>query len=295
MDSQDKKINNNIILAAMAAIILGILIAFYYSYAQSKNQISYLEEQKAILTKDLTLMQADYENIKGANEVAEIEIQKSKETVERLLDSVGRLTFTIEKLREYKSELRRLDARNDSLEIKNNFLNYTNMQLTERSEKTQNELEQLRNSLGDAEAQQRKVAKEAMEARKVKVYLEIENTRANGVRIRNGDRIQTNKASVVEKIEGCAVVSADASSAGSQKILYFQLLDPDKQIIEDNANTITVNGNTYSKRVEFMFDGTQQEVCNAITFPKGSLEKGTYTLNVFEDEKLISATEFILK
>lgn len=295
MNSQDKKINNNIALAVMAAIILGILIAFYYSYAQSQNQINFLKEEKAILTEDLTLMKASLDNIKGANEVLEIEIQKSKENVERLLDSVGKLSFTIENLREYKTELRRLDAKNDSLEIKNNFLKYTNSQLIERGEATQKELEFLRTSISEAETAQRRMAKEAMEEQKTKVYLTIDNSRANGLRLKSGSRIQTNKASVVEKLEGCAVVMADAQSAGSKKILYFQFLGPSMQVIADNANTINVNGNTYSKRAEFNFDGTTQDVCDAITFPKGSLKKGTYILNVFEDEKLLSRTEFQLK
>lgn len=295
MDSQDKKINNNIILAALAAIILGILIAFYYSYAQSKNQISFLEEEKAILTTDLTLIKADIAQLRARDEVSEIELQKSEETVDRLLDSVRRLTFTIEKLREYKSELRRLDARNDSLEVKNNFLKYTNSKLTERNEETQNKLEVVLNSLSEAEAEKRRVAKEAMNVRKEKVYLEVDNIRAVGWRTKNGKRIQTNKASVIEKLEGCAIVVEDASSAGSKKILYFQFLGPSMQVIEDNANTINVNGNVYSKRAEFVFDGTQQQVCNEITFPQGSLNKGTYILNVFEDEKLLSRTEFLLK
>lgn len=295
MDNQDKKINNNIVLAAMAAIILGILIAFYYSYAQSKNQINFLEEQKAILTKDLTLMKADLENVKGANEVAEIELQKSKESVDRLLDSVARLSFTIEKFKEYKTELRKLDARNDSLEIKNNFLRYTNSQLTERNAETQKELEIVRNAIGEAEAQERRLAKEAMEKAKTKTYLKIEGARASGIRLRNGRRIQTNKASVVEKIEGCALVMADPLSSGNKRILYFQLLGNNMQVIEDNANTINVNGNVYSKRAEFDFEGTQQDVCAVITVPQGSLKRGTYTLNVFEDEKLLSSTEFQLK
>ena len=295
MDDQDKKINSNLILAVMAAIILGILIAFYYSYAQSKSEISFLEDQKAILTKDLTLMKANIDQLEARDEVSEIELQKSKETVDRLLDSVGRLTFTIQKLREYKTELRRLDARNDSLEIKNNFLKYTNMQLTERNENTQTELDQLRNSLGDAEAEQRRVVKEVMAEAKTKVYLQIDNTTASAWRIKGGKGIQTNKASVVEKLEGYAVVAADPSLAGNKRILYFQFLGNNMQIIEDNATTINVNGNVYSKRHEFTFDGTQTDVRDVITMPEGSLNKGTYTLNVFEDEKLLDTTEFILK
>lgn len=75
----------------------------------------------------------------------------------------------------------------------------------------------------------------------------------------------------------------------------MQFLDPNKQIIEDNANTITVNGNVYSKRVEFVFQGIDQALCESITIPEGSLMEGNYTLNVFEDERLITSSEFQLK
>jgi len=66
-------------------------------------------------------------------------------------------------------------------------------------------------------------------------------------------------------------------------------------VIEDNANTISVNGNIYSKRVEFVFMGKEFNVCDVVTVPEGSLGEGTYTLNVFEDERLLATSEFHLK
>ena len=59
MNPQDNNFNYKIIFAALVAVIVGILIAFYYSYAQSKNQMSFLEQEKSLLVKDLTLMKAE--------------------------------------------------------------------------------------------------------------------------------------------------------------------------------------------------------------------------------------------
>ncbi len=297
-DSQDKKFNYNIVLAALVAVILGILIAFYYSYAQSKNQIDYLEEEKAILVKDLTLMKADVDRLTARDEVSNIEIQDAKYRVQELLDSVGRLNFTVEKLREYKTELRRLEARNDSLKLKNNFLKYNNMLLTDKYEETRKQIEELRgksSSLAEAEALQRKQIQELNKELKIKSYLKIQNSQGNGFRVRNGKPIQTNKASIIAKLRGSAIILPDETAKGSEKVVYFQFLGPSMQIIEDNANTITVNGNIYSKRHEFLFDGTETQVSDFITLPEGSLEPGTYTLNVFEDERLLSSSEFELK
>ena len=67
------------------------------------------------------------------------------------------------------------------------------------------------------------------------------------------------------------------------------------KVIEDNASTISVGGNTYSKKVEIVYTGKEISICDAITVPENSLVEGIYTLNVYEDERLLASTEFQLK
>ena len=98
MDFQDNRFNYKIVFAALVAVIVGILIAFYYSYAQSQTQIGYLEKERSILIKDLTLMRSEVDRLAALNEVNEIELSDSRERVQQLLDSVGRLNFNISKL-----------------------------------------------------------------------------------------------------------------------------------------------------------------------------------------------------
>ncbi|WP_273568354.1 hypothetical protein [Maribacter halichondriae] len=298
MDGQDNKFNYKVILAALVAVIIGILIAFYYSYAQSQTQINFLEQEKELLVKDLTLMKGDVDRLSALNEVNEIELQSSRYRVQELLDSVGKLSFTIEKLREYKGELRRLEAKNDSLKLKNNFLKYNNLVLTEKYEETRKKVEELRlknQSIAENEALQRELRKEIDKELKTKTYLQISAPLANGMRLRGDRPIITNKASIIEKLRGCVTIVADPTVANEQRVIYFQFLDPDRKIIEDNANTISVNGNVYSKRVEILTTGQDMETCDFITLPAGSLSSGTYALNIFENERLLSSTEFDLK
>lgn len=298
MDKQDTKFNYKIILAAMAAVIIGILIAFYYSYAQSKTEINFLEQQKEVLVKDLTLMKADLDRLSALNEMNDIELQDAKYQVQQLKDSVGRLNFTVERLREFKSELRRLEAKNDSLQLKNNFLRYNNSLLTDKYDDARKQIEILRansNSLAEAEALQRRKIMELNQQLKVKNYLNLDYAEGSGFRLRRSSPVSTNKASTIEKLRGCVTVLADPEVTQSEKVIYLQFLDPNKQIIEDNANTITVNGNIYSKRVEFEYLGVETSICDFVTIPEGSLKEGTYTLNVFEDERLITSSEFQLK
>jgi uncharacterized protein YoxC len=298
MESQDTKINYKIISTALVAVIIAILIAFYYSYAHSQSDLKYLEDQKELLVKDVTLMKVEVDRLSGLNEINDIELQTSRTRVQQLLDSVGRLNFSIVKLKESQKALRALELRFDSLKVKNNFLRYNNSLLADKYEKTRREIQDLRgktNSLEQAEALVRQKNKELSKELKVKSYLQMENAEGAGFRLRAGRPLNTNKASTIEKLRGCVTVLGNPNERGNVKVIYFQFLGPNMSVIEDNATTVSVGGNTYSKRVEIVYLGKELSVCDAITVPEGSLEEGIYTLNVFEDERLLSSTEFQLK
>lgn len=298
MDSQDNNFNYKIIFAALVAVIVGILIAFYYSYAQSKNQMIFLEQEKSLLVKDLTLMKAEVDRLSGLNEVNEIELQTSRFRVEQLLDSVGRLNFSLTKLKETRSSLRMLEVSFDSLKLKNNFLRYNNRLLADRFEETQKQLRDARGRATNIEKREsllRETNRELSRELKIKSYLKLQNAEGSGFRLRAGRPIKTNKASTIEKLRGCVTILSDPSERGNVRVVYFQFLTPEMKVIEDNANTISVGGNTYSKKVEIVYTGKEISICDAITVPSESLPEGIYTLNVFEDERLLASTEFQLK
>ncbi|MEL6484482.1 MAG: hypothetical protein AAFU57_12090 [Bacteroidota bacterium] len=298
MDAQDNNFNYKIIFAALLAVIVGILIAFYYSYAQSKNQMVFLEQEKSLLVKDLTLMKAEVDRLSGLNEVNEIELQTSRFKVQQLLDSVGRLNFSLTKLKETRKELRTLEIKFDSLKLKNNFLRYNNRLLADRYEETRRQLTEAKGRANDFERSEsvlREANKELSRELKIKSYLKLQNAEGNGFRLRAGRPLKTNKASTIEKLRGCVTVLSDPSEKGNVRVLYLQFLGPDMKVIEDNASTISVGGNTYSKKVEIVYTGKEISICDAITVPENSLPEGIYTLNVYEDERLLASTEFQLK
>ncbi len=298
MESQDTTFNYKIILAALVAVIIAILIAFYYSYAQSQNQLSYLEDEKKLLVKDLTLMKAEVDRLSGLNEVNDIELQTSKFRIQQLLDSVGQLNFNIVKLKEDRKTLRVLEAKFDSLKLKNNFLRYNNSLLSQKYERTLRQIEELRgktSTLAQAEALARQKNQELANELKIKSYLAMENAEGSGFRLRAGRPLKTNKADVIEKLRGCATIKGNPNEVNDIKVIYLQFLTPDMAVIEDNANVVSVGGNTYSKRVEVVYLGKEVSFCDAITVPAGSLAPGIYTLNIFEDQRLLSSSEFQLK
>ncbi|PCE62828.1 hypothetical protein [Sediminicola luteus] len=300
MEDKQTKLNHRIVYAILAAIIVIILIVFYFNAASSANEIDYLTQQEKIFQKDITLLNAEVDRLSALNEVNEIEIQDSRYKVQQLYDSVGKLNFTISKLRQFKKELRILQVRHDSLMAKTRYLQNNNSLLAKQYGDTKQQIEELRDrssSLSETEALLREKNKELSEELKVKNYLNLSYSLGSAYRLRtNGKPLKTSKANMVEKVRGCFTIKANPSvKKVQQKVVYFQILSPNMQIIEDEYTTVNVNGNTYSKKVEIVYDGGELEVCDFITVEKGSLTPGTYTLNVFEDERLLSSHEFVLK
>tara|TARA_R110002049_G_scaffold306585_1_gene505255 strand:- start:3468 stop:4364 length:897 start_codon:yes stop_codon:yes gene_type:complete len=298
MDSQDNNFNYKIITAALAAVIIGILIAFYYSNAQSNNKINFIEGEKRILVNKLTLMRANIDNLASENQVNDIDLKVANDRINNLLDSIGQLNFDIDKYTESKRQLRIWEIKYDSLNLKYNSLNYNNIVLSRSIIEAKKKAEEYKNSantLADREEALRLANKKLNNELKNKTYLKLDKTEALGIRLRNGKIIQTNKASIITKLNGCTTVKGNPNESNAAKTLYFQFLDPNKRVISHNANIIHVNGNEYSKRLDLIYTGINKEVCDEINVPVGSLHPGLYTLNVFEDEKLLSSQEFELK
>ncbi|MBT8299368.1 MAG: hypothetical protein KJO52_13625 [Maribacter sp.] len=162
--------------------------------------------------------------------------------------------------------------------------------LDEEEEKVKDLREQIYNSIENAE----KILEEN-DALKTKSYLKLEAPEGTSYRLSGERPIRTDKASTIEKLRGCATIKADPTMINKKKIIYLQFLGPNKAIIEDNGSTITAHGNVYSKKVELVFTGAESNICDFISIPKGSLKSGNYTLNIFENNNLLTSAEFQLK
>ena len=298
MTFQDSSFNNKIIFATLIAVIIGILIAFYYSYAQSQQQIRYLEKERSILIKDLSYIKSEVDRLLAFSEVREIEIQESENRVQQLLDSVGRLNFNISKIEQYRREMKTLEARYTNIKNKQEQLQSNNTDLAGKYEETREMVEDLKgrtNSLAEAESLLRAKNQELSLELQRKSYLSLDNPVGDGFRLKRDRPVKTSKSAAIVKLRGCVTVMGNPNTDMEEKVIYLQFLSPNMAIIEDNATLVAVNGNVYSKKVELVFTGEEMSVCDFITVPEGSLEDGIYTLNVFEGEKLLSTSEFRLK
>ena len=163
MDAQDTKFNFRIILAALLAVILAILVAFYYSYAQYSSKIKYLEDQKMFLVKELSFAQTEVNRLTGLNEVTDIDLRESKFKIQALIDSVGKLNFSISKLKQEQKALKAIASKYDSLKLKNDFLRKNNNLLAQKYNNSRKEIERLKGRTNTLEVSKTQVQRKNLE------------------------------------------------------------------------------------------------------------------------------------
>jgi len=160
--------------------------------------------------------------------------------------------------------------------------------LDEEEEKVKALREQIYSSIKNAE----KILK--LNGTTTKSYLQLEGAKGSGFGLTGGKAIESEKASDIEKLRGCVTILANPTMSNSEQVLYYQFLGPNKDVIGDNTNTITVNGISLSKKVELVFTGSESQICDFISVPKGTMKAGKYVLNIYGNGKLLDSSEFQL-
>ena len=94
------------ILAAVAAILLGVLIYVLVQKNTMKQDISGLTIDKTTLTQQMTQLQSDYANLSSTNDTINTQLQVEREKVAQLIQKVNSTKATDQtRLMRYEREL----------------------------------------------------------------------------------------------------------------------------------------------------------------------------------------------
>jgi hypothetical protein len=117
-----------------------------------------------------------------------------------------------------------------------------------------------------------------------------------GVIVRSsGKLVPTERASRSDKIQVCYTVAKNTVVGPGDKELYVQVLDPNGVVLGTNEQVqFGDNVVNYSIISKFNYENKNLNICEFIT-PNSEFTKGKYTVNVYNQKELVSASEFSLK
>ena len=291
-NSNSKGIGLKIALGILLALFLGT--AFYTSklYNEKKENEATLTREKEQVMADLSSMAKQYDIVIGENEVANQNLVEARERIQGLMDSLKISQNSVNSLWRYKKKFMALQeemdvllSENDKLKIENALLatslDSTNMQLQERAVFT--------DSLLIQNTQLSEVVENA-------AVLQTVGLKGFGVIERSsGKLIPTERARRSDKIRVCYTVAKNALVGAGDKELYVQVLDPKNNVLGANEqiqfdDTIL----NYTLISKFNYENKNLDICEFVA-PNEDFIEGRYVVNVFNENELVSTSEFTLK
>ncbi len=300
-ESQQPRKSNKagVIIALLFIVILIQSVKIYFDFADKKE----ITEQKADVEEDLAgtmqrLKEIQTELDLKISEIQKLggdvkELQKAKGEVDaQLKRNVARSSKAIKELKDrvegYEELLKIKDDEIEKLKSTNQSLFSENRQL-----KTQ------KNELNDSITRLATTKDELAGKVALASQLKAENVVLRSVNSKGKERESPFKARQLEKLKIEFNLAENKVAPIEGKKILIRVVDENGQVIFDVAKgsgTFLLNQKDefYTAAQEILFDNTRQKL--SLLFEKGSeYASGNYTVEIYAEDYLIGATQFVVK
>lgn len=291
-----KNSNNGLKIGLIITIILLLAAGFFASkfYFEKEDTKKTLIEEKNQVINDLDEMVKQYDQAIAENEVVNQDLVDAKQRIQLLKDSLKASENSAKSLYAYKKRYAALQKEMDVLLKENTRLKSENKLLSNSLDSTQTQLNAGKQFADSLLTQNTKLANDVEKA----ATLQAVGLKGLGVIERSsGKQIPNERARRVDKIKVCFTIAKNSLVEAGDKALYIQVIDPKNNVLGENART-EINGKVlnYSLISKFNYINDNLDICEFIARNgKEKFEKGRYRINVFNDDELLSSSEFALR
>ncbi len=282
-------------IVVLLVLLAATIIYSVLSTMKISNNKKAFETEKLIKIEELKAVQKDFEILSLENDENKDEIQQTKQRLQQVIDSVSNLKpdYTlVTKLRsvrdQLKAKLKKIKEENERLKIENTLL-------ATQKDSISSELSQVRvvyDSVSKANENLKVIATKAE-----KLY--ISDLTSKAVRIKSsGKVVESNRAKRVTGFEICYTVGQNEVTKFGDKEFFIQLVSPSKKVLGARFAITDPNGRTIkiSKLSKFRYDNKMIKICDfAEPLSDEEITPGTYFINIFDSNKLISSTKQTLR
>ena len=295
MNEQKNRPGQKLILGALILSILGLIAISYYNYSESEEKIAFLRSEKKMLIEDLKNIRTDFDDLSKNNEANLTEIESNKKRIQSLIDSIDVLEVDYNTLRQYRVQMSGLRKENQQLRRIVDSVTQENLTLYREIDSTNLKIVELTAASDTLQINNQKLLEENEKLKGEALTLTDLNGSSYKVRA-NGKVSSTNRAKMTERIRACFTVVPLRINEETQREFYIQFLDPKNKILGDKQTTKVGDAEIeYSKKTLVYVDNKPLSVCDYIITNKDLLPSGKYTINVYDDVKLVTTSTFELK
>ncbi len=287
--------NNNsslkAVIAVLAVLLIGSLVYIFKLSSDTdvvKTELTTTLTEKESVMKDLQELKATYDAAIAENTSMSDELIQERDKVVALMDDLNKSKGDVSK---YRNQVQGMQAKMKTLVAENDELKKQNGVLTVQRDSTIVVLGESKKFNEVLVGQNEELAKTVEKGSK----LSILNTKTAAYKLKSsGKQIETDKASRADVLKVSFTIAENQIAKSGDKTYYIQVIDAKNNVLGDKkTESFGDNTLTYSFKKTIQYENKTVQVSEDL--PGKDFAKGTYFINVFDNDELVSKTSFSLR
>jgi len=287
--------NNNsslkAVIAVLAVLLIGSLVYIFKISSDGdvvKTELTTTLTEKESVMKDLQELKATYDAAIAENTSMSDELIQERDKVVALMDDLNKSKGDVSK---YRNQVQGMQTKMKTLVAENDELKKQNGVLTVQRDSTIVVLGESKKFNEVLVGQNEELAKTVEKGSK----LSILNTKTAAYKMKSsGKQIETDKASRADVLKISFTIAENQIAKSGDKTYYIQVIDAKSNVLGDKkTESFGENTLTYSFKKTIQYENKTVQVSEDL--PGKDFAKGTYFINVFDNDELVSKTSFSLR
>lgn len=294
MENQKSNSSLKAIILVLALLLVASLFYIYQLTSQTTElttQVTTVKSEKENILKELGDLKATYDAAIAENTTMSDELIAERDKIVNLMEQLKKSKGDVASLAKYKTQFVALQAKMNTLMQEVEGLKVQNKKLTTHIDSTEVVLEEAKNYNKTLVGQNQELSKTVEKAAKLSVL----NLKTMAYKKRNsGKEIETDKASRANTLRVSFTIAENSVAKSGDKNYYVQIIDSKNNVLGEKATVVFANQTlSYSFVSTVKFENKTVQVQQDLSGK--NFEKGTYYVNVFDKNELVSKTSFTLR
>jgi cell division protein FtsB len=283
-----------VIIAVLAILLVGSLVYIYKITSDAKQvqtELTKTVSEKDLVMKDLQDLKTTYDAAIAENTSMSEELIKERDKVVKLMEDLKKSKGDVALLSKYKAQYIKLESNMKALMAENEGLKKQNTVLTTQRDSTIVVLGESKKYNEVLVGQNEDLSKTVEKGSKLSVL----NMKTAAYKIKSsGKQVETDKAGRADVLRISFTIAENQIAKSGDKEYYVQVIDSKNNVLGDKqTETFGEKSLTYSFIANVKYENKTVNVSEDL--PGKDFAKGTYFVNVFDKNELVSKTSFTLK
>ncbi|MFV8269584.1 hypothetical protein ACNQGP_06545 [Flavobacterium sp. GT2N3] len=294
MENQKSSSSLKAVIAVLAILLVGSLVYIFKMTSDTevvKTELKTTLTEKESVMKDLQELKSTYDAAIAENTSMSDELILERDKVVNLMSDLSKSKGDVASLSKYRSQFNALQGNMKVLIAENDTLKKANTTLTTQRDSTVVVLGESKKNVEALTGQNEELTK----AVEIGSKLTVLNTRGSAFKLRSsGKQIETDKASKADVLRVNFTIAENQIAKSGDKTYQVQVIDSKNNVLGDKkTETFGDNTLTYSFLTNVKYENKTINVSEDL---RGTdFAKGTYYINIFDGEILVSKTSFVLR